>query len=132
MGSEEDPGSADKIVRLEQPALEGQPALADVRSAVALARQWAEAPESGLGINVQAVRAALDLIAHWLDETADLETKITNVDEDMLALARAHLSFDWLFDEDDQPIQGSITPDMFEKLVELRVAADRLLRALGR
>jgi hypothetical protein len=115
----------------EAPAMTKSRNLEEARSAVLHAAGWAETTQDDLCINLPAVRYALAIALHWLDVDASTSARLDAVHDDLVGLAKAHTSFDWLFDKEDQPKLESITPDVFERLVELRVLADRILRTIS-
>lgn len=115
----------------EAPPMTKALSLEEARAAVAQAAKWAQTTQDDPCVNLPAVRFALDIALHWLDTDAPASSRLDAVHEDLIGLAKAHTSFDWLFDAEDEPKIESITPDVFERLVELRVLADRILRTIS-
>lgn len=111
--------------------MKGALSLEEAYAAVARAAEWAATTQDQLCANLPAVRLALDIALHWLDADSSTSSRLDAVHDDLIGLAKAHTSFDWLFDEEGHPKVEEITPDIFERLVELRVLADRVLRTMS-
>lgn len=104
---------------------------AEARSALLALLRWADQEAADRPFNTEAVHEAAITLFTWLQPGAPVEKTLKCATRSLSRLAATYCDYDWLFDDEGELRIPAVSSDLFDLLVEARIVADRINRAVA-
>ena len=103
----------------------------DAQNALLAVLRWADQESRQRAFNHDAVRESIAGVMNWLQPESSLDHTVERATHILKRLAEVSCDFAWLFDDEGDLKVSSVSPELFEFLVDARVVADRIQRAMS-